>query len=171
MAEFLRDIPAGTLVFIDSNIFHLYLRGPETIREVCTSFLERIERGEIKGITSVLVLDELAYKLLLRRIEELYEDNPLQVLKNRREAIIEAASYVRKGLEITLGIENLRILSVNYSHLEYFTEFMEKYSLLPRDALHLAVMMDTNCTNIASADKDFDSISIISRWTPIMKQM
>jgi len=167
MVNFLGEVPKGALIFIDANIFHLYLRGPRIVRDVCTDFLERVESGEIKGCTSPLVLDELSYKLLLRRIEELYKKNPLQILKSQREVIVEVTPYIEEGLEIILGIEGLQILDINRSHLEEFTELMRKYSLLPRDALHVAVMTSINCRNIASADKDFDLIPFISRWSPI----
>lgn len=49
------------------------------------------------GYASTLVLDELACKLMLRQIEELYKRNPLDVLKEGREAIAEASYYVEKG--------------------------------------------------------------------------
>lgn len=41
MVKKLDEIPLGTAVFIDAHIFHLYLRGPGSIRNKCTRFLER----------------------------------------------------------------------------------------------------------------------------------
>ena len=128
---------------------------------------EMVEKGEIKGYTSTLVLDELAYKLLLRKIEDLYGRNPLEVLRERREAIAQATPYVEEGLNIILGIRGLKILSIGPSHIAYFTEYMKNYSLLPRDALHLTLMISIGCRNIASADKDFDTVPFITRWSPI----
>jgi len=163
----LAKFPRGASIFVDANIFHMYLRGPRRIRDVCTAFLERIERGEVEGYTSTLVLDELAYKLMLKRIEELYRRNPLEVLRVKREIIAEVTPYVEEGINIVLGIEGLQILSVELLHLEIFTECMKNYSLLPRDALHVAVMTSVNCRNIASADEDFDAVPSIVRWSPI----
>ncbi|MCD6369330.1 MAG: type II toxin-antitoxin system VapC family toxin [Thermoproteales archaeon] len=167
MAKALARVPKGTSIFVDANIFHLYLRGPKPIRDICTEFLERIEKGELKGYTSTLVLDELAYKLMLRRVEELYRRNPLKVLKENRKVVAEVAPYVEKGISIILGMEELQILSVEPFHLEDFTEYMKNYSLWPRDSLHVAVMTSINCMNIASADEDFDAIPGIVRWTPV----
>ena len=80
-----------------------------------------------------------------------------------------AAGYARKGLEIVLAIENLEILPVKTEHLQAAAHIMEKYSLLPRDAVHIAVMRETGIQDIASADTDFDTINNITRWTPIQE--
>ena len=71
-------IPKNLKVYIDTNIFHLYLRGPQGPRKACTHLLEKVEKGEAQGYTSTLVLDELLYKLLLKKIEEPYGENPPQ---------------------------------------------------------------------------------------------
>jgi len=167
MVRRLAELPQGVKVFIDTNIFHLYLRGPRLVRESCTAFLERVESGEIEGYTSTLVLDELAYKLLLKRIEEQYRQNPLKIIRERRNVIAEAVPYVEEGLNIVLGIEKLRVIGIERTHLEEFTEYMSDYLLLPRDALHVALMKTIDCENIASADKDFDVVPGIIRWSPL----
>jgi len=140
------------------------LRGPKDLRETCAEFLERIEAGEVKGYTSPLVIDELAYKLLLRRIEETHERNPLAVIEEKPETIAEASYYVEEGLAIILGIENLEVTNIRRPHTEVFTTHMTHYSLLPSDAMHLAVMVTMNCKNIASADGDFDRVLEVVRW-------
>ncbi len=167
MVRYLEQLPKGAVVFIDTNIFHLYLRGPRPIRDSCTAFLERVEEEKIMGYTSTLVLDELAYKLLLRRVEELYKRNPLEVIREKREVVAEVAPYVENGLNIVLGIEGLQVLSVESFHLSDFMEYVRKYSLLPRDALHVTIMVAINCKNIASADEDFDLVPFIVRWSPV----
>jgi len=165
-AKLLSEVPDGTLIFIDANIFHLYLRGPEAPRRGCTEFLERVERGRVEGVTSPLVLDELAYKLLLINIEERFRRNPLLVIRENPAAVSEAAGYVGRGLSIVLGIENLTVLGLERLHAEELTTFMERHSLLPRDSLHLAVMFIAGCRDIASADRDFDRAETITRWSP-----
>lgn len=162
----LSEVPKGISIFIDANVFYLYLRGPTRPREDCTKLLERVEEGEVEGYTSTLVLDELAYKLLLRKIEEIYGQNPLEVIRRRREAISEASPYVERGMEVVLGIDGLRVLSVEPPHLNVLAEYMRRYWLLPRDALHVAVMDWVGCRDLASADEDFDRVPHIRRWAP-----
>lgn len=132
--------------------------------EKLAELLERIEVGEVKGYTSPLVIDELAYKLLLKRIEETHKRNPLAVIEEKPETIMEASHYAEEGLAIVLGIENLEVTSIDRHHIEVFTIYMTKYSLLPSDAMHLAVMVTMNCKNIASTDDDFDRALEVARW-------
>jgi len=165
-AKNLAEVPKGVAIFVDANVFHLYLRGPKSIRDKCMGLLERIERGEVKGYTSALVLDELAYKLLLRRIEETHRRNPLEVIEEDPSAVGKSSNYVGEGLDIVLGIKGLEVLAVERHHAEEFVAYMKKYSLLPRDALHLSSMMAMGCKDIASADEDFDSVPGIIRWSP-----
>ena len=72
------------------------------------------------------------------------------------------AGYARKGLEIVLAIENLEILPVKTEHLQAPAHIMEKYPLLPRDAIHPAVMRENNIQDTASADTDFDTTNNIT---------
>ena len=167
MVKHLSRISQGGTVFLDTNILHFYLRGPEDLRKDCTLFLERIDEKGITGFTSSLVLDELMYKILLKKIEEKYRRNPLDVIQKSFEEIGVQSIEVRKALNIILGIEGLNILSVTRAHIEESVDFMQKYSVLPRDAIHLSVMKSIECTDLASADSDFDRVLTINRWTPL----
>ncbi|MHB8565542.1 MAG: type II toxin-antitoxin system VapC family toxin [Nitrososphaerales archaeon] len=168
MARHLSKLPKGKSVFLDANIFHFYLRGPEELRKTCVSLLERIDKGENIGFTSSLVLDEVMYKILLKRIEDKHQKNPLSVIQKSFEEIGAQSPEVRKALNVIVGIQSLNVLSVERYHLEISVDYMEKYSVLPRDAIHLSVMKSIGCTDMASADGDFDRVSDINRWTPLI---
>jgi len=163
----LGSIPIGKAVFVDANVFHFYLRGPMEVRKECTKFLERIEKGEILGYTSVLVLDELMYKILLRKIEEKHKQNPLVIIGNDVGEIGKNSSHVRDAIEIVLGISGLNVLDVTKEDLQNAPDLMELFSLLPRDAVHLSVMLSHRMSDIASSDNDFDRVKDLIRWTPI----
>jgi predicted nucleic acid-binding protein len=167
VAKRLGSIPAGIAVFIDANVFHFYLRGPKDVRKESTKFLERIENGEISGYTSTLVLDELMYKILLRKIEEKHKQNPLIIIEKNFDEIGKNASYVKEAIEIVLGISELKILEVTMEDLQNAADLMELFSLLPRDAVHLSVMLSHGIKDIASSDNDFDRVKDLTRWTPI----
>ena len=156
-------------MFLDANIFHFYLRGPSEIQKTCILFLERIVKGEISGFTSSLVLDEVMYKILLKTIEDKHRKNPIEAIQSSREEVGVQSKVVRKALDIILGIENLEVLSVKKDYLEVSVEYMEKFSMLPRDAIHLAVMKSVECSDIVSADSDFDKVPSVTRWTPLLK--
>lgn len=167
LAKPLADIPKGSIVFLDANILHFYLRGPERVRMTCTLLLERVEGKDVSGYTSTLVLDELMYKILLRMVEEKYQRNPLAILQGKPEEIGVHAREVRRAVNIVLGIAGLNILGVEKCHVEEAVDYMEKYSMLPRDAIHLSVMKSIGCKDLASADGDFDRVVDLNRWTPL----
>ncbi len=41
--------------------------------------------------------------------------------------------------------------------------YIEDYAILPRDALHISVMMRLGIQDIASDDLDFDRVSVVQR--------
>lgn len=167
MAKRLGSIPIGRTVFIGANVFHFYLRGPRDIRKESAKFLERIENGEISGYTSTLVLDELMYKILLRKIEEKHKQNPLIIIEKNFGEIGKNSSHVKAAIDLVLGISGLNVLDVTREDLEHAPDLMELFSLLPKDAVHLSVMMSHRITDMASSDNDFDRVKDLTRWTPI----
>jgi predicted nucleic acid-binding protein len=89
------------------------------------------------------------------------------VLQNSFKEIGVQSSAVRRSLGIILGIHSLKVLPVERDHLETAPDYMEKYSLLPRDAIRLSVMKSIACTDIATADSGFDRVTEVNRWTPL----
>jgi predicted nucleic acid-binding protein len=168
MASYLgKLLPEGRSVFVDANVFHFYLRGPENARKVCTSFFEDVERQEIRGFTSSLVLDEVMFKILLKAIEDKHRKNPLEIIQKSSDQIGAQSKQVRRALDIILGMEGLEVLPVEKQHIETSVDYMETYSILPRDAVHLSVMKSIQCSDVASADSDFDRVLDVNRWTPL----
>jgi len=52
-------LPSGSRVFIDANIF-IYHFTHTSLTAACTKFLQRVEVGDIEGITSVITLAEVS---------------------------------------------------------------------------------------------------------------
>jgi predicted nucleic acid-binding protein len=137
------------------------------LKKACSSFLQRIENSEIRGVTSSLVLDEVMYKILTKRIEDRHKKNPLDIIRKSVEEIGVESAEVRKALDIILGISRLAVLAVDKEHVEESVYFMAKYSVLPRDAIHLSIVKSVECEDITSADGNFDRVQEITRWAPV----
>jgi predicted nucleic acid-binding protein len=167
LARLLKAIPNGKVVFIDANVFHFYLRGPDDVKKACVSFLQRVEKREIRDITSALVLDEVMYKILLKSIEDKHNKNPVDVIRKSVEEIGIESREVKKAIDIILGIRNLSVLSVDQNQVEDSVDLMQKYSVLARDAIHLSTMKSIECKDLISADRDFDLVQDIVRWSPL----
>lgn len=153
-------------IYIDANIFHLAVRDQGKLGQSCVNFLKKIENGTINGITSVLVLDELMYKLLLKMIEAKYNENPLIILREKKvDADIFAT--VATLIDDIISIKNLKIVDIPKTIAFVVTHNFKIFHLLPRDTLHISLMELYDIKNIASADSDFDSVNWIIRWSPL----
>ena len=134
--------------------------GPEAKR-----LFERVEGGEVTAQASVLVLDELAYRLLLALIKDHYPCSPLDVLR-RQEASLMAEFYpmLLPRLAELASFPNLVIESLGTRVWALAQQIMLRYALKPQDALHLATMKRIGCLDLASNDSDFDRVPDIRRY-------
>jgi len=151
---FIEDIPDDSKVFVDTNILLYDISGHRAYGESCKRFFERIKRGTVKGITFLIVLNELLHKLVLG---EIAEEHGLRL------------SQVIDFIKVE-GMSNLSILQITPQNFTLARKLMKEYFLLSNDALHLAVMKGNNIINLASNDSDFERIDWVTLYKPSKKQ-
>ena len=66
MSPSLASYSADEPIFVDANIFLFHAFNDEKFGGLATAFLTRIERQEIKALTSSLVIDEVLFKILVQ---------------------------------------------------------------------------------------------------------
>ncbi len=143
----------------------MYLRADPLHLASIEHFLTRIVRGELTAYVSLLVVDELFYRLLLALIKEHTGRNPLNVL---REDLPGAISVY--GPPITQAVHNLLTLphfilvGTDPSDFTTMLNNITQFGLLPRDALHVTLMQRLQITQIASDDADFDRVARLERY-------
>ena len=76
----LDELASGS-VYVDTNVWYMYLRTDPAYQQTLTTFLGRVVRGAIEAFVGILVLDELFYRLLLARVKDATGRNPLEVLR------------------------------------------------------------------------------------------
>ena len=132
------------MIFVDTNIF-MYAAGREhAYKAPCLHALELIEQGQIAAVTDVEVLQELLYRYW--HIGQL--DKGLRLYD-------ECEALMPEVFDVTLrDVGRARAL------LE------TRRAMPPRDARHLAVMMNHRVREILSVDTDFDRITGIRRIDP-----
>ncbi len=166
--ELLEDFISDEPIFVDANIL-LYdsLKTPEFV-ESCESFLKRIERGEVEGITSVLVLNEIWFKLIVVAVVREHGIAPTKVARfiKRNPHILEAFNRERSIVNEIEGISNLEIVDISKDSISIAKKYSKKYLLLTNDALHLAVMKANNILNLASNDSDFERVEWLKLYKP-----
>jgi hypothetical protein len=157
------DISRGS-VYVDTNILYMYLRVDPAHLPAIKVFLSRIVRGQIEAFVSVPVLDELFYRLLLARVKEATNRNPLDVLReNQAEAIAAHSNAIGGALRKLTGLSNINIVGVDTTDFNRMLENIQRFSLLPRDALHVAIVQGLGLDSIASDDIDFDRVIGVQR--------
>lgn len=159
----LDDFSSGQ-VYVDTNVFYMYLRTDPAHLPAIRSFLNRVVRGEIDAYVGVPVVDELAYRLLLGRIKDATGRNPLDVLRGGLPAAIEShASLVQSAVQQLLSLPHILLVGVDTSDCDRMFDNISAHKLLPRDALHVAIMQRLGLTVIASDDMDFDRVDELER--------
>ena len=151
-------------VYVDTNILYMYLRVDQAHLPVIKAFLSRIVHGQVEAFVSVPVFDELFYRLLLARVKEATDRNPLDVLReNQTEAIAAHSDVIGGALRKVALLPHINLVGVDTADFERMLENIETFSLLPRDALHAAIVQRLGLNGIASDDVDFDRVKGIER--------
>lgn len=150
-------------IFIDTNIFLYDNLNVQKYIESCKNFLSRIESGEVRGFTSVLVLNEIWYKLLVANVIEKYE-----VERKDVKGFIKKTPDVFKLKEPKRAVNEIekfvKILPTPSKAIALAKEYSTEYLLLTSDAIILATMKLNNITNLASNDSDFERVDWINLY-------
>ncbi len=128
-------------VFIDSNI-PMYVAGkPHAHRDPSRRFLEHVRSGEVEGVTSTEVLQEILFRY-------------------------SGLGTLELGLEVyDLFVQICaRVLPVTLADTDRARALLPRVSgVSVRDALHAAVMLTNGISKIATFDEGFDRIPGVRR--------
>jgi predicted nucleic acid-binding protein len=131
-------------IFLDANVF-LYALGAESPhRGPCRAVLQAVGEGKLDGITNSEVLQEILH------------------VRSRRVSVTDAASAVRAAADLVA-----EVLPVTNHDVLDACSLLEAHSTLgARDALHAAVMKNSQVHVMVSVDRDFDLIPDLKRIDP-----
>jgi predicted nucleic acid-binding protein len=160
----LDKISSGARIFIDSTIFLYHFTGSS---QECRILLERCERGELKGLTSVVVLAEVAHRLMLIEAvagKFLSGKNLVQKLRDHPE-IVQKLHLCEEQVE-RIPIMGIQIVSLDLKIFLRSDEFRTEYGLLMNDSLIAASAQEEEAEGIASADPDFARLKTLPHFAP-----
>jgi len=155
------DLPEEEAVFIDANIFLFHALDEPRYGEASTLFLERVERGEINAVINVLVLNEVAFKILMAELSNYSEKFNIWIARKllKSEEVAEKAyKPVKKYIAYLKGLERLEVVGITPRIAFSSVEFGERFGLLPSDSFHLATMKELGIKFIATDDSDFKRV-------------
>lgn len=140
--------------------------------EHCTSFLDKIESGQILAYTSSLVIDEVYYAILISKGAEILQTNRIKAIQGRLKTDKDLAETCYNEVLIfqnyldALEEISLVIVDVTSRILRGSIEIAKKHLLLSRDAVHLSTCKEFSIKHIASRDDDFERVNFVSLWRP-----
>ncbi len=159
----LDEVRSGS-VYVDTNVLYMYLRADPDHLPVIRAFLRQVVRGEIHAFVSILALDELFYRLLLSQVRETTKRDPLNFLRqNAGQAIADHSATIEMAIRRLVGLPHFILVGVEATDLDRMLDNIKTFLLLPRDALHVAIMQRLGLTAIASDDTDFDRVQGLER--------
>lgn len=166
----LADYDLAEPIFIDANIFIDYSLPNPRYGKAVADFIEKVELGEIKAITTPLVISEVSYILLLQKGSMILGTHDRKSIRDKikRERGFANLCYsvIDRFNELLNVLEGLKVIPMGSEDHLRVSDVGKKYGLLPNDALHLVAMRNSNIRNIATRDKDFDRVADIQVWSP-----
>ncbi len=172
MIESLKEFDTEETIFVDANIFSFHHLNHQKFGEACTKFLQRIENGEVNAITSDLVIDEVAFVILIEKGCEILKTNRVREVKEKikkdKDFAVECYDAVKQFLGYTdfLREIGLSIIETGFRDINSSVDIASECMLLPHDAIHVVVMKKYGIKNIATADSDFERVEEIKVWKP-----
>ena len=144
-----------------SFILNFSIEGAKYFDE-CSFFIRRLVDENVLCVISNLTLDEFWYGLI--RVSFM-RDHPKDWLDRLRRLSKDYVDPVKRATRDLISFSNLIVTEVKTEFTFSALKYMEKYHLLPRDAMHLSTMLSLEIKNIATTDEDFAKVDGIKIYT------
>jgi len=133
-------------VFIDTAVV-MYAGGAEhPMRDPCRRILARVADGELEGVTSVEVIQEILHRFSAIRRPDI------------------GVSMARDALDLFAPV-----LPLTHAVMRRLPELMEAHpTLAARDLVHVATCLQEGIGDIVSPDRGFDTVPGIRRLDPVI---
>jgi predicted nucleic acid-binding protein len=157
-------IPPATRIFLDSTIFLYHATGTSL---QCRALLERCEAGDVAGVTSVVVMAEVAHRLMM--IEAVAAGlvsgkDVVRKLRARPDLVRQLHVYHEQVECIPLmGVD---VVALDFGTLLRSADIRRRYGLLVNDSLVVAAASGAGTEHLASADADFRRVKELKLYTP-----
>jgi len=153
----LAEIPTGTRVFLDANVMVFHFGGDNPFRQDCLGLMQRIEDGQIQGLTSSIAVAETLHRLMVGEARE----------QLGFATSLETVNYLKKHTEVVKGLRRhlpvpsliarlgIDIKPVGYVEIHGSKRFRTEHGLLVNDSLLLAVMTRWRVRHLATNPTGF----------------
>jgi predicted nucleic acid-binding protein len=160
----IEQVPSGRRIFLDATVFIYHFC---RVSGQCRQLLERCERGEILGVTSVVVMNEVMHRLMMAEAVRGGHATPGKVVRKLRERpeVVRALHEYRRDVEC-IPRWGVQVLPLDLGRCLRSTAVCAKTGLLTNDSIIVATMRDAGVTAIATADRDFERVDGLQVFRP-----
>lgn len=159
----LGGLPSATRVLLDANIF-IYAFGRQSLQ--CLELLERCQDGDVRGITTIEIVNEVCHRLML-----------LEAFEKGIIARISAPALRSKAAQIrnltrywTLASQifdlNVTILGLDEARARRAHRIRSAHGLLTNDSLIAAAGQQQGVQDLATSDRDFERVGWLRIYAP-----
>jgi predicted nucleic acid-binding protein len=161
--ERVENLPAGTHLFLDANIFIYAFLGHSS---QCRNLLGHCASEQVFGITILEVINEVTHRLMVAEAlgTGVIKRDRVRDLRGKRREIAKLTEYWAQTSAI-FGL-NILVLPSDEARLYRAQGVRSRYGLLTNDSLILAAMEESGVDSLATRDSDFDHISDIKIYKP-----
>jgi predicted nucleic acid-binding protein len=159
----------GEVIYLDTNVLVGLVDAESEYHTACAAFFQRAidPARPIQLITAALTLDEVAFVLL----QEMLVREPYNITRSRSQYLRDHPDVVRVLMEqidplVEAICDLVTLESVTAADIDQMRQEMQASGILPRDAIHLAVMKRLGLTAVASDDAGFDNRQDITHFRP-----
>jgi predicted nucleic acid-binding protein len=147
--------------YLDTNFLYAHLRSkrggtPGPVETWRARVLSELAAGS--GVISGLVLDELAYRLILAWLRDDGDSDPLSTYRADTGPAMKAVRRRLTAAWRAVDSLSLELQPTEHAVVERAKSLMAQPGLAPRDAFHAAHALEAGCGLIASSDADFDRV-------------
>ena len=146
--------------YLDTNFLYAHLRSKRggTLGPVESWRAEVIDAMDEGGVISALVIDELAYRLVLAWLRDDGDADPLTSYRQDPTAVMSAMRHRLAATWRAVDSLRLELQTTDGAVIDQAKSLMSRPGLAPRDAFHAAHAVAAGCTLIASSDPDLGRV-------------
>jgi predicted nucleic acid-binding protein len=163
-SSILDAVPTGERVFVDATVFVYHFTG---VSPSCRAFLERCEAGQVRGVTSMLVIAEVTHRLMMIEAvaKGLVTGGSVAKKLRERPAAVKRL-HVHHELTDLIPLMGIEVDPLDLGMFAAAAKIREAHGLLTNDSLVVACADARGVSSIASADADFARVSRLKLFQP-----
>ena len=164
------QIPSGTRVFLDANIFLYVFFSHPVYGKSCHHLLKRIESSDISGFVDEFVMNEVFHKLMITSVVNRYHCAPHEAvpLVRRLPTILADLSTLWEASDL---LQKVDVTSIPGPFFPDAYRISQKYHLLSTDAVHVVAMRKEQISFIATNDTDFVRVPALQLCRPVPQDL